>query len=161
MVCRVPVPPALAVPPTYVWLSVYQVSSAVCVVRASALAFESSPLPFWLRNEGMAMAARIPMIRITTRSSMSVKPSSPLRRLRRVLSTVGSSSNEVVGSSDLDRPRAAPVNFFVGPCDRPADEEMAIAGRDLDICSSHQLPLVSPAGTRQPPVEPAPLRAQP
>src|SRR5690349_13311391 len=55
-------------------LSVKYVSCAVAAVRASDLALESYALPFWLRKAGMAIAARMPMIRITTRSSIRVKP---------------------------------------------------------------------------------------
>src|SRR6202041_952559 len=46
---------------------------AVC---ASVLAEESYALFFWLSSAGIAIAARMPMIRITTRSSISVKPPS-------------------------------------------------------------------------------------
>src|ERR1700704_2586754 len=58
------------------------VSAAVAAVRASDLAWASFALPFWFRNDGMAIAARMPMIRITTRSSISVKPPSSPERWR-------------------------------------------------------------------------------
>ena len=38
----------------------------------------STPFLRWLRKTGMAMAARMPMMTITMRSSMRVNPSSPL-----------------------------------------------------------------------------------
>src|SRR3954469_18206619 len=46
--------------------------------RAADLASESWPFFCWPRKAGRAIAARMPMIRITTRSSMSVKPFSSL-----------------------------------------------------------------------------------
>jgi hypothetical protein len=46
------------------------------------LAAASVALLFWLRNDGIAIAARMPMIRITTRSSISVNPRSPRARCR-------------------------------------------------------------------------------
>ena len=58
----------------YVWLSVKYVSIAVWAVRTLLLASESCALARWLRKAGRAIAARMPMIRMTTRSSMSVKP---------------------------------------------------------------------------------------
>src|SRR3954469_23923113 len=51
------------------------------MLRALDLASASWPFFCWPRKAGRAIAARMPMIRITTRSSMSVKPfSSPLIR---------------------------------------------------------------------------------
>src|SRR6185369_17703759 len=46
--------------------------------RAADLASASCPLERCPRKAGRAIAARMPMIRITTRSSISVKPCSPL-----------------------------------------------------------------------------------
>src|SRR6266550_2641002 len=63
-------------------LSVANVSAVVSAVRASSFAEESDALLFWLRNDGIAIAARMPMIRITTRSSIRVKPPSSLERWR-------------------------------------------------------------------------------
>jgi hypothetical protein len=63
-------------------LSVARVSAAVAAVRARDFAEASLALLFWLRNDGMAIAARMPMIRITTRSSISVKPFSSSARRR-------------------------------------------------------------------------------
>src|SRR3954454_18564910 len=60
---------------------------AVAASRAPDFAEASSPLPFWFRNEGMAIAARMPMIRMTTSSSTRVNPSSLFSRLRMVVST--------------------------------------------------------------------------
>ena len=62
-------------------LSVAQVSIASAAVTAVDLASASLPLLRWFRNEGMAIAARMPMIRITTRSSIRVKPFSLLGAL--------------------------------------------------------------------------------
>src|SRR3954451_1718915 len=56
---------------------------SICDTRLRAFDFASESWPFfcWPRKAGRAIAARMPMIRITTRSSMSVKPfSSPLIR---------------------------------------------------------------------------------
>src|SRR4051794_8857089 len=50
--------------------------------RAFDLASESWPFARWPRNAGRAIAARIPMIRITTRSSIRVKPRSDSMRSR-------------------------------------------------------------------------------
>src|SRR3954467_2055668 len=46
--------------------------------RADDLASASWPFCCWPRKAGRAIAARMPMMRITTRSSMSVKPFSSL-----------------------------------------------------------------------------------
>src|SRR5690349_5739500 len=54
-----------AAPLAYALLSVKYVSCAVAAVRASDFALESYALPFWFRKAGMAIAARMPMIRIT------------------------------------------------------------------------------------------------
>ena len=62
--------------------SVAYVSAVVWAVRASSFADASVALLFWLRNDGMAIAARMPMIRMTTRSSIRVKPPSSLERWR-------------------------------------------------------------------------------
>ena len=58
------------------------VSAAVCAVRAISLACASFALVFWFRNDGIAIAARMPMIRMTTRSSIRVKPFSSWARRR-------------------------------------------------------------------------------
>ena len=44
------------------------------IVVTSAFAEVSPAFFFWLRNVGMAIAARMPMMIITTRSSIRVKP---------------------------------------------------------------------------------------
>ena len=62
--------------PAYVWESVKQDSIWDTTLRASDFADESCALALWPRNVGSAIAARMPMIRMTTSSSMSVKPSS-------------------------------------------------------------------------------------
>src|SRR5215210_85204 len=67
------------VQPTYLSSSVKQASIWETRLRTSDFAAESCPLERCVRNAGTAMAARIPMIRITTSSSISVKPASPLR----------------------------------------------------------------------------------
>src|SRR3954463_1436253 len=64
-------------------LSVAHVSAAWAAVIATDFASASLPLLRWFRNEGMAIAARMPMIRITTRSSIRVKPFSFWARSRR------------------------------------------------------------------------------
>ena len=63
-------------------LSVAQVSNACAAVTAVDFASASLPLLRWFRNEGMAIAARMTMIRITTRSSIRVKPLSSWVRSR-------------------------------------------------------------------------------
>src|SRR5437764_3608978 len=73
-----------AVEPVYVSLSVKHDSSCETRLRASDFALASFALLRWLRKLGRAIAARMPMIRITTRSSIRVKPLSS--RLRRSLS---------------------------------------------------------------------------
>ena len=62
-------------------LSVAHVSTACAAVTAVDFASASLPLLRWFRNEGMAIAARMPMIRMTTRSSIRVKPFSLLGTL--------------------------------------------------------------------------------
>src|SRR3954465_14244254 len=59
-------------------LSVAHVS--ICETRLRGFDWASASCPFfcWPRKAGRAIAARMPMIRITTRSSMSVKPFSSL-----------------------------------------------------------------------------------
>src|SRR3954454_570888 len=59
-------------------LAVEHVSICDTMFRAADLASESWPFFCWPRKAGRAIAARMPMIRITTRSSMSVKPFSSL-----------------------------------------------------------------------------------
>ncbi len=54
--------------------SVWNVSSVMRALRTAALASVSCAFVRWLRNAGSAIAARIPMIRMTTRSSIRVKP---------------------------------------------------------------------------------------
>ena len=51
-----------------------QDSAAKSNARNMVSHMESCALARWLRNAGRAIAARMPMIRMTTRSSMSVKP---------------------------------------------------------------------------------------
>src|SRR4051795_4907836 len=55
-------------------LSVAQLSTFVAAFFRSALREASTPFLRWLRNTGMAMAARMPMMMMTTRSSIRVKP---------------------------------------------------------------------------------------
>ena len=83
------------------------VSAAVCAVRAISLACASFALVFWFRNDGIAIAARMPMIRITTRSSIRVKPFSSWAR-RRSLESMDPPGigNWVVASSVGSRPSA-------------------------------------------------------
>ena len=52
----------------------WYVSSVVRALRTADLASVSWAFVRWFRNAGRAIAARIPMIRITTSSSTSVKP---------------------------------------------------------------------------------------
>src|SRR3954451_17798832 len=56
------------------------------MVRTWLLASVSCALPRWLRKAGRAIAARMPMIRMTTRSSIRVKPFSSWARWRSLLS---------------------------------------------------------------------------
>src|SRR4029078_12942876 len=63
-------------------LSVAHGSTACAAVTAVDFASASLPLLRWFRNEGMAIAARMPMIRMTTRSSIRVKPLSSWARWR-------------------------------------------------------------------------------
>jgi hypothetical protein len=50
------------------------VSSSFATVRASDFMEESTARWRWLRKTGMAIAARMPMMIMTTRSSIRVKP---------------------------------------------------------------------------------------
>jgi hypothetical protein len=54
--------------------SVARVCIMVAALRADETAAESCAFERWLRNVGMAIAARIPMMITTTRSSIRVKP---------------------------------------------------------------------------------------
>jgi hypothetical protein len=65
----------------YVCSSAKHDSICETALRASDLAEASWPFFCWPRNEGRAIAARMPMIRMTTRSSMSVKPCSSFAQL--------------------------------------------------------------------------------
>src|SRR6476620_4684916 len=67
-------------------LSVAHVSIASAAVTVVDLASASLPLLLWFRNEGIAIAARMPMIRITTRSSIRVNHCSLWARWRRLRS---------------------------------------------------------------------------
>ena len=58
------------------------VAATVAALRTRLCAEASFAFWVWLRNSGIAIAARMPMIRITTRSSMRVKPPSSFARLR-------------------------------------------------------------------------------
>ena len=58
--------------------SAKQDSICETALRASALALESCALALWPRNVGSAIAARIPMMRITTSSSIRVNPRSSI-----------------------------------------------------------------------------------
>ena len=80
-------------------LSVAYVSAVVSAVRASSFACDAVALLFWDRNDGMAIAARMPMIRITTKSSMSVKPPSSLERWRSRLNIGNYSLTCLLGAS--------------------------------------------------------------
>src|SRR3954468_14684182 len=60
--------------------AVSEAHDSTCETRLRALDFASASWPFfcWPRKAGRAIAARMPMIRITTRSSIRVKPFSSL-----------------------------------------------------------------------------------
>ena len=66
---------------------------------ASSFAEASVALLFWLRNDGMAIAARMPMIRITTRSSMRVKPPSSCGALAQSIQHVNPPRIRLQGAS--------------------------------------------------------------
>ena len=62
----------------------------VSAVRASSFACDAVALLFWDRNDGMAIAARMPMIRITTKKLDKREPTLVLERWRSRLSIFGS-----------------------------------------------------------------------
>src|ERR1700683_5525473 len=62
--------------------SLAKVCMTVSRVPTWVLAAESLALLVWLRNAGMAIAARMPTIRMTTSSSIRVKPPSSVEHLR-------------------------------------------------------------------------------
>ena len=74
-----------------------QVSTCATALRASDFAEASLPLFCCPRKTGRAIAARMPMMTITTSSSMSVKPDSSRPRAR---GTVVSRMGMVVGNVD-------------------------------------------------------------
>ena len=69
--------------PAYVLLSAKNASTAGIAARTLALAAESFARLRKLMYDGTAIASRMPMMMITTRSSMRVKP--PSRSLRLIL----------------------------------------------------------------------------
>src|SRR5665213_2775449 len=116
-------------------LSVAHVSIATWAVCASSLAAASTALLFWLRNDGIAIAARMPMIRMTTNSSISVKPaSSPtcvcLVRIVVLLTSAGSARVLGVSSVPIGEPGAPddpgcqnayrPLGWWCADCARVA-----------------------------------------
>src|SRR6059058_3248551 len=92
-------------------LSVAHVS--ICDTRLRAFDFASESWPFfcWPRKAGRAIAARMPMIRITTRSSIRVKPFSSLLIRWESFRSIGYSSLEPVVSPDTS---AAPSQWQLG-----------------------------------------------
>ena len=82
-------------------------------VETSALAAESSAFLRWLRNTGIAMAARMPMMIMTTRSSIRVKPwsfSCMDLRMRAIIAELLKSSANAV---DVQlSPAAGPVQNY-------------------------------------------------
>ena len=58
----------------YTWVSVKPDSISFATCFRSLLMPASTPFWRWFRNTGIAIAARMPMMMMTTRSSMSVKP---------------------------------------------------------------------------------------
>jgi len=84
--------PALTVP-THTATD-WKVSSVTRALRTADLASVSCALVRWLRNAGSAIAARIPMIRITTISSISVKPRFSRSRCRALRAMPPSTADE-------------------------------------------------------------------
>ena len=97
-----------AVQPTYLSSSVKQASIWETMLRTSDLAAASCPLERCVRNAGIAIAARMPMIRITTSSSIRVKPRSALRRRLKVLGVMVSEGSGVLDDEGAGRGRPAP-----------------------------------------------------
>src|SRR6185295_10733407 len=93
------------------------------MLRAADLALESWPLERCPRKAGKAIAARMPMIRITTRSSISVKPLCPFL----MLSTVSQSMHR--SSAPLAIPLARNVSGSGVVHDERADGGLAGEGR--------------------------------
>src|SRR4051812_3852202 len=91
----------------------------------SLLAAVSCAFFFWFRNNGMAIAARTPMMTMTTRSSMSVKPSSPLRENRVI-------AHSLLLSNDLVHVYVGGANVGVEGTDRnPLHMEMTMGRQSI------------------------------
>src|SRR4051794_27783383 len=82
---------------------------AVCAVRAADLASESCARPRWPRKAGSAIAARMPMMRMTTRSSIRVKPFSLWARSRSLWSMWVNPPEGIVGPIGFLRQVLGPI----------------------------------------------------
>ena len=71
------------------------------------LDWATQPFSRWLRNVGMAMAARMPMMMMTTRSSMSVKPESFFAMALLMRASMCESPSRTGAGEDPARPGSA------------------------------------------------------
>ena len=94
-----------------------------------------SPSPFWLRNDGSAIAARMPMIRITTSSSMSVNPASPGRASVRVCALGGHRQHPSELATSLRIASAA-----IGTCHPRSARRLPRASAPRRSCSDADAP---------------------
>src|SRR2546427_13203054 len=81
----------------YALLSTKDASSAVGALRTSASARALKPRVRYAANWGIAMAARMPMIATTTRSSIKVKPFDFFRFILLVFAMAFSLSSSLLG----------------------------------------------------------------
>ena len=120
----------MAVQPTYLLSSVKQASMWETRLRTWDLAEESCPFERCDRKAGIAIAARIPMIRMTTRSSMRVKPRSSERRLEtfRVMSE-GRPEGEGRGLEKTRGGHSGPPLDLSGCSSAGADYHLVLVGQ--------------------------------
>src|SRR3954468_9998974 len=93
------------------------------MVDTSALAAESWAFLRWLRNTGIAIAARMPMMMMTTRSSMRVKPPSRSSRALRIRASIAlppERKSEPRGAGSprglrMESGRGSPADPLLGP----------------------------------------------
>src|SRR5215203_1186362 len=97
----------------YATLSTRYASSISARLRLSLLAWASQPFVRWCRNTGIAMADRMPMMMMTTRSSIRVKPASWF--LSMSTSLLSSSSHVGAKKENLGTPKGRSFE------DRPFD----------------------------------------
>src|SRR5262245_32915436 len=112
-------------------LSVANVSIAVSAVRAAPFALASWALFLWLKNAGIAIAARRPRMIMTTRSSISVKPDSSWAILCRILRTSLPFCAMALAFTNPSSGSCDPSVVAINTLKRPGDTRVHPGGWDL------------------------------